>query len=62
MIASLVIFLVNGFSIMAWIRENEGVKMISDNWPIHGPWIVTVGRCNTVYFLMHYVNYNNFET
>ena len=45
--ASLLVILVSGhflFSI-ALIRENEEVRMISaSDWPIHGPWIVSVGR------------------
>ena len=45
-LASLLILLFSGhllFSI-AWIQEKESVKMISvEDWPTHGPWIVSVG-------------------
>jgi hypothetical protein len=50
----LLILLVSGHFLnsTAWIREKESMKMISaEDFPAHGPWIVSVGDINyKIYF------------
>ena len=42
--AALLILLVSRYFLIsiAWIEEKEKVKS-ADDWPTHGPWIVSVG-------------------
>ena len=45
-LATLTLLVLSGYFVsFAWVEEKESVKMISaDDWPSHGPWIVSVGN------------------